>query len=87
MNYEIKFSKQANKDYELIRRSHYKDTLEEMLTILETNPYQPKYEKLNDEFDRMYSRRINIKHRLAYKIYEDKKVVYILRMWSHYDKL
>ncbi|MCH6196548.1 type II toxin-antitoxin system YoeB family toxin [Corynebacterium mastitidis] len=30
-----------------------------------------------------FSRRINIQHRLVYKILEEEKTVLVLRMWSH----
>ncbi|MEG2670459.1 MAG: type II toxin-antitoxin system YoeB family toxin, partial [Oscillospiraceae bacterium] len=36
-------------------------------------------------FDKFYSRRINIKHRLVYKVHQDEKIVAILSMWSHYE--
>ena len=31
-----------------------------------------------------YSRRINIQHRLVYQVTQDKRVIKVLRMWSHY---
>lgn len=34
---------------------------------------------------REYSRRINIRHRLVYQVYEKKKVVKVLRLWTHYE--
>ena len=42
----------------------------------------PPYEKIMGDLKGKYSRRINITHRLVYKI-EDKQVI-VLRMWSHY---
>jgi Txe/YoeB family toxin of Txe-Axe toxin-antitoxin module len=33
----------------------------------------------------MYSRRINVKHRLVYEIHKTKKIVRILSMWTHYE--
>lgn len=35
---------------------------------------------------RAYSRRINIRHRLAYEVLTDERVVEVLRMWSHYEQ-
>jgi Uncharacterized protein conserved in bacteria len=32
-----------------------------------------------------YSRRINLQHRLVYRLDETAKVVGVLRMWSHYE--
>jgi Txe/YoeB family toxin of toxin-antitoxin system len=33
----------------------------------------------------MYSRRINIQHRLVYQVDNEKKRVKILMMWTHYE--
>ncbi len=42
----------------------------------------PPYEKLVG-YENVYSRRINIKHRLVYKVAGD--TIYILSLWTHYD--
>jgi toxin YoeB len=56
------------------------------LAILAENPYQstPSFEKLKATSTPVYSRRINIQHRLVYQVFEDEQVVKILRMWTHY---
>ena len=33
----------------------------------------------------LYSRRINIRHRLIYEVLENEQIVRILSMWSHYE--
>ena len=33
----------------------------------------------------MYSRRINIQHRLVYEVFEEERTVRVLRMWTHYE--
>ena len=33
----------------------------------------------------MYSRRINVQHRLVYQVFEKEKTVRILAMWTHYE--
>lgn len=73
--YEVVFSNQA----ELDRKT------KKLLDILKVKPLQnpPPYEKLRGDLSGMYSRRINITHRLVYKIV--KKQVIVLRMWSHYS--
>ena len=44
----------------------------------------------------VYSRRINIKHRLVYQVYnqpvvinetEYEGIIKVIRMWTHYDKV
>ena len=60
-----------------------------LLDILQKNPYQtpPPYEKLLGNMAGAYSRRINKKHRLVYRIDETAKEVEILSMWTHYERL
>ena len=79
---EIVFTHQAAKDFEKIKQNpslHRKAVA--LLELIEENPFQnpPSYEKLIG-FDSVYSRRINIQHRLVYQVYEDKQIVKIIRM-------
>jgi Txe/YoeB family toxin of toxin-antitoxin system len=55
--------------------------------FLRKNPFEnpPSYEKLVGNLRGCYSRRINIKHRLVYRVIKETKTVEILRMWSHYE--
>jgi Txe/YoeB family toxin of toxin-antitoxin system len=85
MNYEIKFSKRGVKDYEIIKKSPLKNNAYKLLKILQTNPYKPPVEKLKDNLQGKFSRRLNRQHRLVYEIREDEKVVNILSMWTHYE--
>jgi Txe/YoeB family toxin of toxin-antitoxin system len=32
-----------------------------------------------------YSRRINIRHRLVYQVLDDRNIVKVIRMWTHYE--
>lgn len=85
--YEIVLSKQAVKDSKKITRAGLKTNVMRIMEILKENPFQspPFYEKLVGNLSGFYSRRINIQHRLVYEVFEDKKIVRILRMWSHYE--
>jgi Txe/YoeB family toxin of toxin-antitoxin system len=62
--------------------------VQSLLDILEVNPlqYPPHYEKLIGDLKSIYSRRINIQHRLLYQILEEEHAVKILRMWTHYGE-
>lgn len=82
--YEIRLERQAEKDLQKILRTPLKKQLSALLEIMERDPYQPPCEKLVGELDGLYSRRINIQHRLVYRIDVEKHAVIILRMWSHY---
>ena len=45
----------------------------------------PRYERLVGDLAGMYSRRINIQHRLVYEVFEEEHTVRVLRMWTHYE--
>ncbi|NBB80804.1 MAG: Txe/YoeB family addiction module toxin [Verrucomicrobia bacterium] len=86
MNYRIVYAKQAQKDAKKISRSNLKEKALELINLLGEDPFRnpPEFEALVGDLAGAYSRRINIQHRLVYQVYEEEKVVKILRMWSHY---
>ena len=83
----IVLTKRATKDIELLKRAGLSQVASRILDIISINPFQtpPPYEKLIGAFSGYYSRRINFQHRIVYKIDETKKIVTIMRMWTHYD--
>ncbi len=84
MSYTILFTKQGEKDLLKIAQSNFKSKASRLLAVLEEDPYSPPCEKLIN-LDSTFSRRINIQHRLVYKVYEEEKIVVIIRMWTHYS--
>jgi Txe/YoeB family toxin of toxin-antitoxin system len=87
VSWRLVYTKQAQKDAKKLASSNLKEKAEELLAILEQNPFQnpPPYEKLVGDLTGAYSRRINIQHRLVYEIIESEQVVKIIRMWTHYE--
>lgn len=87
MSWKIFFTRQAQKDSLKLKRAGLKSKAEVLIAILEHNPFQnpPSYEKLIGDLSGAYSRRINIQHRLVYQVYQDKKTVKIIRLWTHYE--
>ena len=87
MSWKVIFTKQAQKDARKIADSGLKLKAEELIEILQSNPFKkpPSYEKLVGDLSGAYSRRINIQHRLVYQILEKEKIVKIIRMWTHYE--
>lgn len=85
--WKIVYTKQAQKDARRIAAAGLKDRTLRLISILEVNPFQtpPPYEKLLGDLKGAFSRRINIKHRLIYQVYEKEKVVKIIRMWTYYE--
>lgn len=97
--YIVTFSKQADKDKKLLKSAGLDKKAKELLNIISVNPMQnpPPYEKLVGNLSNHYSRRINLQHRLVYKIEENTAnltdangdiydgVVFVKRMWTHYE--
>ena len=82
----IKFTKNAEKDKKLIKSAGLEERVKKLLNLIAKNPFQnpPSYEKLVGDLQGYYSRRINLQHRLVYKVYEDINTVVVHSMWSHY---
>lgn len=87
VSWQLVYTKQAQKDAKKLSSSGLKDKAKELLGIVSVNPYQnpPPYEKLVGDLSGVYSRRINIQHRLVYQVIKDQKTVKVLRMWTHYE--
>lgn len=60
-----------------------------ILNLMSNDPfcYPPSFEKLCGELSGLYSKRINIKHRIVYEIDEEKKEIHIIKMWTHCDNI
>ena len=87
MNFQLFFTKQAQKDAKKLASAGLKPKAERLLEILRVNPYQnpPPYEKLIGDLAGAYSRRINIQHRLVYQVIDEDHMVKVLRLWTHYE--
>jgi len=87
VSWQIIYAKHAQKDAQKLTQSGLKAKAEELLALVKNNPFQnpPPFEKLVGDLSGVYSRRINIQHRLVYEVLPKHKMVKVLRMWSHYD--
>ncbi|MBC3185950.1 Txe/YoeB family addiction module toxin [Corynebacterium sp. zg-331] len=85
--WRIVYSKRAQKDARNLSAAGLKSKAQALLRLLERDPLAtpPPCEKLVGNLTGYFSRRINIQHRLVYKILEEEKTVLVLRMWSHYE--
>jgi len=85
---QITFTKQAQKDYEKLKshKTLFKNALL-LIDIISINPFQnpPPYKKLMGELQTSYSRRINQKHRLVYRVESDGIIV--TSLWTHYENI
>ena len=94
--YLIKYDKQAVKDIKNLKGAKLDVKAKTLIEILRRNPLEPLCEELVGNLSGLYSRRINIQHRLVYEIVNEEVIVNevkyegtvkIIRMWTHYDKL
>ncbi len=87
MSWSVVYAKHAVKDAKKLAASGLKAKAQQLLAILENDPFQnpPPYEKLIGDLAGAYSRRINIQHRVVYEVFLKEKTVRVLRMWSHYE--
>lgn len=87
MTWQLFFSRAARKDAVKIKRSNLRTKADVLLDLLEKDPFAnpPPYEKLVGDLEGFYSRRINIQHRLVYRVDPKAHRVFVERMWTHYE--
>lgn len=87
--YKVEYHKKALKDIEKLKQNNLVTKAKNLIEVIKVNPFQnpPPYEKLLGDLKELYSRRINIQHRLIYQVFEDKKLVRIISLWSHYENI
>lgn len=85
--YRIVYSADAQKDAKKLTQAGLKEKAQKLLGVIAKNPYQnpPPYEKLVGDLAGCFSRRINIQHRLVYEVFKMKRIIRVLRMWTHYE--
>ena len=92
--YHIKYEKQAVKDIKNLKGAKLDGKAKSLIEILKRNPLEPPFKELVGNLSGLYSRRINIQHRLVYEIFNEEVTindvkyegtVKIVRMWTHYD--
>ena len=71
--WRIVFTKSAAKDASKLKAVHLNEKAKGIIEILRVDPFQnpPSYEKLVGHFEGVFSRRINIKHRLVYQVIKE----------------
>ena len=86
--YRIVYTKTAIKDIPRLKAAHLDSKAKALIEVIRENPFQtpPSYEKLVGDLQGLYSRRINLQHRLVYQVLEEEKVVKIVSLWTHYER-
>jgi len=87
VSWRLVYTKQARKDARKLAASGLKSKAQELLNLLAEDPYRrpPPFEKLVGDLAGAHSRRINIQHRIVYQVIEERRVVKVLRLWTHYE--
>ncbi len=87
--YKVEYHKSAIKDIAKLKESNLANKAKKLIDVIKENPFQnpPPYEKLTGDLKGLYSRRINIQHRLVYKVKESEKKIQILSMWTNYENI
>lgn len=87
MNYELVYTNQAKKDAKKLKGSSLAPKARELLKVIGENPFAdpPPFEALIGDLKGAYSRRLNLQHRLVYQVYEEQRVVKVIRLWTHYE--
>lgn len=87
MSYTIKSKKGARRDFKKIKGSYLENNFLEVIKQLKTDPYRnnQSFEKLVLPIKGFYSRRINVQHRVVYRVNETAKEVIIYSAWGHYE--
>ena len=94
--YRIVYDNQEIKDIKNLKSVRLDEKAKKLIEVIKDNPFRnpPPYEALVGNLQGVYSRRINIQHRLVYQVYNDPVeldgikydgTVKIIRMWTHYD--
>ncbi|MDD6155030.1 MAG: Txe/YoeB family addiction module toxin [Eubacteriales bacterium] len=96
MSYKIVYDRQAIKDIKKLKSSGLDGKAKSLIDVIREDPFEnpPRYEALVGNLSGLYSRRINIQHRLVYRIYQEPFTegdiqydgyIKIVRMWTHYE--
>lgn len=86
--YKIVYTKTAVKDIPKLKAAHLDSKAKALIEVIRDNPYQnpPSYEKLVGDLQGLYSRRINVQHRLVYQVLEEEKIIKIISLWTRYER-
>jgi Txe/YoeB family toxin of toxin-antitoxin system len=86
VTWRLVYTKAAQKDALKVASAGLRDEVQALLDVLAEDPYRrsPRFEKLVGDLAGSYSRRIDIRHRLVYQVFDDEKTVKVIRIWTQY---
>lgn len=98
MSYKIVYDRQAVKDIKNLKSAGLDGKAKALMNIIREDPFQnpPRYEALVGNLSGLFSRRVNIQHRIVYQVYQQHitedgvefdGIIKIIRMWTRYEKI
>jgi len=97
--YDIRLTKQAQKDAVNVERAGLKPKAIEIRNTIRKNPFEASqsFEKLKGDLQDLCSRRLNRQHRFVYEVLPNSEgakdetgtlyegIVKVISMWTHYE--
>lgn len=85
----LHFHKKSLTHTKNLTKAGLSEKTKKILEDIKADPFSSRYgfEKLVGNLQGFYSKRINIKHRIVYKIDKKALTVYICAMWTHYEDI
>ena len=85
MSYELVYTTQAKRDAKKLKGSSVANKARQLLEVFGENPFAdpPPFEALVGDLSGAYSRRLHIQRRLVYQVYEEERIVKIIRLWTY----
>jgi Txe/YoeB family toxin of toxin-antitoxin system len=86
-NWRVVYTRDGLKDKKRAYEAGFKSKIISLLKLIKTDPFAsyPPYEKLIGAMKGTYSRRINLQHRLVYRVNEEEHTIVVLALWTHYE--
>lgn len=87
--WKLSFNKKTVTHVKNLKQAGLSEKAKKILNNIKEDPFSPMhgFEKLVGDLKGFYSKRINIKHRIVYKIDQKAFIVYICAMWTHYEDM
>jgi len=87
VDWALAYTKRAEKDSRKLASANLREKAETLLASIQANPFAipPPFEKLIGDLNGLYSRRINVQHRLVYEVRTNERTLVIHAMFTHYQ--
>ncbi|EHG1304052.1 Txe/YoeB family addiction module toxin [Vibrio parahaemolyticus] len=87
MGWAVSYTKNATKGLKKLKAANLIDKAEKLIVKIAEDPYvkPPPCEKLVGDLKGLFSRRVNIQHRIVYEVNEKDREIIIHSTYSHYE--